>query len=55
MLEGHEPRFKFIRELMKDSSEREIAEAEERFARYLDIVAEIAERQSSKKFEFKRD
>ncbi len=47
-------RFEFIRVLMKDFPEPEVIEAEERFARYLDICAEIVERRAkgdTQKFE----
>ncbi|NOT54801.1 MAG: hypothetical protein HOP18_09375 [Deltaproteobacteria bacterium] len=41
-----EPHFVFIRELMKDHPEEEIIRAEENFARYLDVVSDIAERKA---------
>ena len=41
------PRFEFIRNLHAEDPEEEIQEAEKRFARLLDILADVAVRQTS--------
>jgi len=38
----HDPHFQFIHDRYPDLSEAEILEAEERFARLLDILSEVA-------------
>ncbi len=44
-----QPRFQFIRELMKDYPEGEILEAEQRFARFLDVLYSVAEEEAEER------